>query len=96
MISRQTPGVTMDDIGTDLGIGTAQALVENVVKLSDQLINNPRDVLERAAQQTRRPPSKRALKARFGLGLLTTEDDPPEREDVKDCFLNTKGRTCCR
>ena len=63
-------GVTMDDIATDLGIAQA-SVSRNVMKLSDKLINNPRDVLDRAAQR-RRPPSKRALKARFGLGLMTT------------------------
>ena len=81
-------GVTMDDIGTDLGIAQA-SVSRNVMKLSDQLINNPRDVLERAANR-RRPPSKRALKARFGLGLLTTEDDPMERRR-KIVFLTPKG-----
>ena len=81
-------GVTMDDIAIDLGIAQA-SVSRNVMKLSDNLINNPRDVLDRAASR-RRPPSKRALKARFGLGLLSTEDDPMERRR-KIVFLTPKG-----
>ena len=81
-------GVTMDDIAIDLGIAQA-SVSRNVLKLSDTLINNPRDVLDRAASR-RRPPSKRALKARFGLGLLSTEDDPMERRR-KIVFLTPKG-----
>ena len=81
-------GVTMDDIAIDLGIAQA-SVSRNVMKLSDTLINNPKDVLDRAAAR-RRPPSKRALKARFGLGLLSTEDDPMERRR-KIVFLTPKG-----
>jgi DNA-binding MarR family transcriptional regulator len=81
-------GITMEEIATELGIAQSSCS-RNVTKLSDNILNPPREVLERAANK-RRPPTKEELKPKFGLGLLATEDDPYERRR-KIVYLTPMG-----
>ena len=81
-------GITMEEIANALGIAQSSCS-RNVSKLSDKILNPPREILERAAKK-RRPPTRAELKPKFGLGLLSTEDDPIERRR-KVVFLTPMG-----
>ena len=82
-------GLLMEFIAKQLGLSQS-SVSRNVLKLSDNILNPARDVLEKAAMR-RRPPRKSELKAKFGLGLLQTEDDPYERRR-KIVRLTPKGK----
>lgn len=81
-------GITMDEIATEIGIAQS-SISRGVIKLSDGLVNPPRAILDKAADK-RRPPSRDRLRPRFGLGLLTTMDDPAYRRQ-KLVFLTAQG-----
>jgi DNA-binding MarR family transcriptional regulator len=81
-------GITMEEIANEVGIAQS-SISRGVMKLSDGLINPPREVLDRAANR-RRPPTREALKPRFGIGLLYTQDDPYEKRR-KIVFLSPMG-----
>ena len=70
-------GITMEEIATEIGIAQS-SVSRGVIKLSDGIINQPREVLDRAASRGRAP-TREALRPKFGIGLLYTEDDPMEK-----------------
>tara|TARA_Y100001935_G_C17302720_1_gene510311 strand:+ start:1275 stop:2045 length:771 start_codon:yes stop_codon:yes gene_type:complete len=82
-------GVQMEDIAEGLGIAQS-SVSRNITKLSDSLQNPPGEVLDRAAKR-RRPPSKDALRPKFGLGLVYTVEDPQMRRR-KIVFMTPKGK----
>lgn len=81
-------GITMDEIANEIGIAQS-SISRGVMKLSDGLVNPPREVLDRAAKRGKRP-TREALKPKFGIGLLYTQDDPYERRR-KIVFLSPMG-----
>ena len=81
-------GITMDEIANEIGIAQSSCS-RGVMKLSDGLVNPPREVLDRAAKKGK-PPTREALKPKFGIGLLYTQDDPYERRR-KIVFLSPMG-----
>ena len=82
-------GMPMSKIAEALGLAQSSTS-RNVTKLSEALLNPPGEVLERAAKK-RRPPSREALKPKFGMGLLYTMDNPADRRE-KMVFLSPKGQ----
>ena len=85
---RNNRGITMEEIANEVGIAQSSCS-RGVMKLSDGILNPPGEVLDRAAKR-RRPPSREALKPKYGIGLLLTQDDPYERRR-KIVYLSPMG-----
>lgn len=82
-------GVPMEQIADDLGIAQSSTS-RNIAKLSEDILNPAREVLDRAAKRGRAP-TKESLRPKFGMGLVYTVEDPNMRRR-KNVFLTPAGK----
>ena len=82
-------GVPMEQIADDLGIAQSSTS-RNIAKLSEEIQNPAREVLDRAAKRGK-PPTREALRPKLGMGLVYTVEDPNMRRR-KNVFLTPAGK----
>lgn len=82
-------GVPMEQIADDLGIAQSSTS-RNVAKLSEEIQNPARDVLDRAAKRGKAP-TRESLRPKYGMGLVYTVEDPNMRRR-KNVFLTPAGK----
>ena len=82
-------GVPMEQIADDLGIAQSSTS-RNIAKLSEDILNPAKEVLDRAAKRGK-PPTRESLRPKLGMGLVYTVEDPNMRRR-KNVFLTPAGK----